>query len=157
MDFWAKHIEQISEGMEALATIDPIKYEKSMIYLLLKYLDDILTLLEEMKTWMKWDPISLTLMLDQAKAKSDIDNKTDPEFITMQNFCNIASSITEGLNFKWDSPKRSPTHKMPVLDLQVWVGQGDRSLGLLGGIPNLENMNLPTKMGNLKQIFLYEF
>ena len=123
----------------------------------MKYVDDVLTSFEEMKPGVKWDPISKTLMRDQAKAKSDIDNKIDPEFITMQNFCNIASSITECLNFTWDSLKRNPTHKMPVLDLQVWVGQGDRSLGLLGGIPNLENMNLPTKMENLKQIFLYEF
>ena len=47
MDFWAKRIEQISDKMEALATIDPIKYEKLTIYLL-KYVDDILTSFEEM-------------------------------------------------------------------------------------------------------------
>ena len=90
MDFWAKHIEQISERMEALAIIDPINYEKLTTYLLLKYVDYVLTSFEEMKPGVKWDPISKTLMWDQAKAKSDIDNKIDPEFITMQNFCNNA-------------------------------------------------------------------
>ena len=62
MDFWVEAMMHISEKMQALAVLNPVMYERLDIFLLAKYVDDVLAALETMRKGVRWDPQSGTLM-----------------------------------------------------------------------------------------------
>ena len=91
MDFWVKQIHKMAEKMDALATISPVQYDKLEIYLLEKYVDDVLTALEELKLGLKFDPINQILTWDPDLEQAQRRDKSKPEFLTMELLCKMAS------------------------------------------------------------------
>ena len=49
MDYWAGEIYLIEERMNAMTALNPVQYETFKADLLTKYVDDVLTALEEMR------------------------------------------------------------------------------------------------------------
>ena len=154
MDFWVEAIYNIADKMETLATINPVLYERLELYLLSKYVDDVLAALETMRKGVRWDPESNTMIWPQEMETKDRDRSL--EDITMTAMADMASSVLQCLDFTWDTPSRNKNNKMPVLDTMVWVGRSQRTWGIPEAILE-EGTFLPTKTGTLKNIILYSF
>ena len=114
------------------AQINPFKFEQLDIHLLQKYVDDVITCLNKVKPGVRFDPGTKTLSWDSTKVAED--NLKDQEQMTMEIFCQMASSLVGCLEYTWDSPSRHPTGKMPVLDTEMWIGKPTRAWDLLDAI-----------------------
>ena len=154
MDYWADVVHELEERMEALVQINPVQYENFKLYLLQKYVDDVMTALEEMKRGTRWDSRNKVMIWTPEAAEQDAGK--DPEQVTMEAVTNMASSILACLQFTWDSPAQNKTGMMPLLDTMIWVGQSARSWGVPEEMLP-EETSLPTKTGALNRIILYKF
>ena len=54
MDYWDKNILEIKEKSQLLHLINPIVFEKLVLHLLAKYVDDVLTMAEKMRRGVRW-------------------------------------------------------------------------------------------------------
>ena len=157
MDHWAKEVHTLEEKMEALAILNPVQYERLEIYMLGKYVDDVLTILEKMKKGVRWDPTTEIFMWSAEAQEEDTDRS--PEEVTRRAFCSMATSVMKCLNFTWDSPDQHVEDlggKMPVLDTMMWIGKGNRKWGVPEEILEPETC-LPEYTGSMKDIVLYMF
>ena len=73
MDHWAKEVHTLEEKMEALAILNPVQYERLEIYMLGKYVDDVLTILEKMKKGVRWDPTTEIFLWSAEAQEEDTD------------------------------------------------------------------------------------
>ena len=152
MDFWVDEMMKIESKMKSLSTLNPIMFERLEIFLLSKYVDDIVTALEEFKRGVRWSNEHKALMWSTENELQD--REKDPEILTMDLFSSIASSIMKCLQFTWDSPNNNATGTMPVLDTKMWVGLEAREWGLPEGMPGLDKLKLTMKINSLKRIIL---
>ena len=154
IDHWAGEIRKIEERSQALHTISPIEYAKLDLYLLAKYVDDVLTALEKFQIGTRWNPQLKTLIWTPESHQEDLNK--DMQSITMREFSKIADSVTKCLNFTWDTPNQHTGGRMPVLDTQMWIGDGARKWGVPAPIME-PGVPLPEHTGQLKRIILYSF
>ena len=154
MDFWADEVTKVEQKMEVLTRINPVQYEALVTYLLAKYVDYVLTALEEMKRGTRWSR-ELQIMVWTTEAEME-DKDRNPEQVTMQAFADMASSIMDCLNFTWDAPSLNSNGMMPVLDTMVWVGTPMRTWGVPDPILP-KGTSLPAKPGTLRPVLLYKF
>ena len=63
--------------MSALTALNPVQYETFKTYLLTKYVDDVLTALEEMRRGTRWDQ-GLKVMIWTPEAQME-DGNRNPE------------------------------------------------------------------------------
>ena len=125
MDFWVEAIYNIADKMETLATINPVLYERLELYLLSKYVDDVLAALETMRKGVRLDPGSNTMIWSLDMESEDRDRSLEDIRTTAVE--DMASSVLQCLDFTWDTPSRNQNQKMPVLDTMVWVGRSQRT------------------------------
>ena len=154
MDYWAGEINLIEERMSALTALNPVQYETFKTYLLTKYVDDVLTALEEMRRGTRWDQ-GLKVMIWTPKAQMEDGNK-NPEQVTIEAFSQMASGVMKYLNFTWDAPSKNQNLMMPDLDTMIWVGTPQKTWGIPEAILP-KGTSLPAKTGTLEPIILYQF
>ena len=121
MDAWAEKLEERAEISQELHRINPVKYEPLTIYLLSKYVDDVLTGTETMKlgvTYNKTDRV-----IEWSRDNESQQQETNPQENTMSILAEVASSIFPCLQFTWDTLSANQSKMMPVLDTQLWVEQ----------------------------------
>ena len=80
----------------------------------------------------------------------------DPETNTMKQFALMASSVTKCLDFTYDCPTMNANNAMPVLDTAMWIGKEQRETGIPREIL-AKDEDVITKMGELKDVVLYDF
>ena len=74
----------------------------------------------------------------------------------MAAFSDMASSVFECLDFTWDSPVKNSNGRMPVLDMEMWVGTEAREVGIPKGAMEDPNF-IPIKTGVLQEVVLFSF
>ena len=90
MDAWAEKLEERAEISQELHRINPVKYEPLTIYLLSKYVDDVLTGTETMKlgaTYNKTDRV-----IEWSRDNESQQKETNPQENTMSILAEVASS-----------------------------------------------------------------
>ena len=120
MDAWADALIEKAQISEEHQRINPVKFEPLTLYMLEKYVDDVLTGQEEIKLGTKWN--TKDQCLEWTNEQFEIDRAKDPQEVTMTAIAAMASSILSCLEFTWDAPYKNQTNKIPVLDTHVWVG-----------------------------------
>ena len=128
MDFWVNQVKETEERTNTLSRINPVMYSRLDLYLLSKYVDDVITALEKFRPGTRWDPTHKVFIWTPEAHQEDLNQNM--ELITMTEFSKMASSLLGCLNFTWDSPEKNEGKTMPVLDTQVWVGWGSRKWGV---------------------------
>ena len=91
MDFWAGEVSQIEERSKTLALVNPVRFEPCQSYLMTKYVDDVLKMLEEMRRGTRWDPNHKTFIWSQDNFEADYGRNL--EEMTMEQVSAMASSI----------------------------------------------------------------
>ena len=140
MDFWADTVKDIEEKMEVLHQLNPVQFESIKTHLLIKYVDDVLTVINRIKPGVIWNHISGSLNWSP-EAEMEDKQKT-PEEHTMEVFADLAGGVLKCLEFTWDCPSKNMSHKMPVLDTQMWIGYPQRQWGVPGAALE-DGTNLP--------------
>ena len=115
MDRWAKEVEKVEDLTQTLAEINPVQYEPLKLYLLSKYIDNVLTAKECMKIGVRWPFISKTFIWSLEDEMDDRKNGISPEECTMREFTKMASCLTDRLEFTWDAPFKHSGGKMQFL------------------------------------------
>ena len=154
MDHWAKEVKTIEEKSKVLAATNPVMFEPLESYLMVKYVDDVLKVLEAMRRGTRWNHLQQAFIWTQEAHEED-EGKTSEE-ITMSAVQEMSSSIMKCLNFTWDSPGKNPNNGMPVLDTTMWVGIPERKWGLPDCILR-EGTQLPEILGEVRPIILHCF
>ena len=121
MDAWVDEIQALEEKTQALHKINPVEFEPLDTYLLSKYVDDVITALEQMKQGVKWDQEFKCFKWSPEKESQDRQDKISPEISTMSEFTRMASGIFQCLEFTFDSPASNTSGQMPVLDTTMWI------------------------------------
>ena len=108
MDRWAGK-------MKAKMTINYMEW-----YLLVKYVDDVYTFLNAIKKGMRWSDEEDKLMWHEDDEKYDMDENNSDDYVTMNAWAGMASSIYPFLKFTIDIPEHHIDKCVPVLDVKVW-------------------------------------
>ena len=130
-----------------------VNYEELKILLFEIFVDDGFLALNQMKLGVRFDP-ELKLMVWSPKAyRKDSTAGRLIQHVTMSEFTKLCSSIIECMNFTFDIPQLNDNKCMPVLDIQVWMGQQYRTYG----IPVELMHDRPVNSGKLPTLILYKF
>ena len=78
MDWWTRQIREIEEKSQILAKLNPVQFEPLQLYMLRKYVDDCLVVMEEMKLGVRWSQDEGAFIWDKASEEEDRRNNVDP-------------------------------------------------------------------------------
>ena len=117
MDYWVKEMKLLEEKANTLAKINPVMFSNINVYLLKKYVDDILTAGKEIKLGTFWDSQSKSLQWSPEKQEADVTANLKPDERSLRLIAEMGSSILECLEFTYDTPSQNPNLRMPVLTL----------------------------------------
>merc|ERR1711954_396905 len=154
MDFLVYELKQIEATTTELNRISPVQFEKLIINLREKYVDDVLYGGQALKTGIKWDSATKSLTWGPEQDKIDREANTPQDQRTMKIVAQISSQVLECLNFTWDSPTLNASNKMPVLDTQMWVAQESREKKIPDELCENEKV---LKHRELQRIIYYQF
>ena len=104
MDFWADTVRDIEEKMEVLHQLNPVQFESIKTHLLIKYVDDVLTVINRIKPGVRWNHI--TGSLNWSPESEMEDKQKTPEEHTMEVFADLAGGVLKCLEFTWDCPSK---------------------------------------------------
>ena len=97
-----------------------------MIYLLVKYIDDINLATALIPTRERWVKEGRKWRLRQCggQKEEDLQEGKTPEESTMQKILWVGDGLVPGIKLTMDCPQYHSYGKCPMLDLQVWVDKG---------------------------------
>ena len=78
MDWWVERIRELETKSQIMAGLNPIGYEPLKIYMLKKYVDDCLVILETMKLGVRWDSELKLFRWTQESEEEDKSNRVHP-------------------------------------------------------------------------------
>ena len=97
-----------------------------LMYIMVKYVDDINTALQVIPKGHKWtqdDKERWILRWSQEQMEKDERESKSDSLRTMELVREVGNSLVPGLKLTLDIPEFHQTGKVPMLDIQVWVDQ----------------------------------
>jgi hypothetical protein len=92
-----------------------------------RYVDDVNSIMSIPKMGLRFD--GSNLVEDEVAAEED--RLMEPDERAMRLFKSIADSIHTSIEMEIDCPSRHDDHKLPILDLKVWIEEREEIEGQL--------------------------